>query len=199
MRSLALFLCALFSLAFQMAAAQTQSEGFDSFSDLEKPSSVGLLVFRGGGSVLAAGLSLNEFEFPPRSGSNVLTDLDGPIQLVFLAPVSFFEGFFTYMTPLTIAGYGDDGALTGSSFSAFSNNLALSGELGSSPLESISLSFAAATTRVLLTGDLGGASFTVDDISVRFAAVSPIPEPSQLLMLSAGLLLVFKRAIRRAR
>src|ERR1700722_13497991 len=47
--------------------------------------------------ILTAGFSLNEFEFPPHSGVNVLSDNGGPISITFDGPVLSFSGFFTYV------------------------------------------------------------------------------------------------------
>src|SRR5580700_6502590 len=41
-------------------------------------------------TVISAGISLNEFEFPPHSGSNVAFDDGGPITIAFTNPVLSF-------------------------------------------------------------------------------------------------------------
>ena len=43
--------------------------------------------------VLKAGVSLSEFDFPPKSGLNVISDYNAPITISFLAPVSSVSGF----------------------------------------------------------------------------------------------------------
>jgi hypothetical protein len=117
--------------------------------------------------VLTAGISLNEFEFPPFSGTNVASDLGGPMTIVFSSPIIDFKGHFTYGVTLTVS------ASVGTKASLFSSNEGLSGDAGSSPNEIIEISSAAGFTKVVITGDPAGGSFVVDDISV----VSAVPEP----------------------
>ena len=42
-------------------------------------------------TVITAGISLNEFEFPPHSGTNVAFDDGGPISIDFASPISSFS------------------------------------------------------------------------------------------------------------
>ena len=60
--------------------------------------------------ILTAGISLNEFEFPPHSGVNVASDNNGPITIVFSSPVLSFSGYFTYVEPLTLDAFDSLGA-----------------------------------------------------------------------------------------
>src|SRR5579859_4683074 len=55
--------------------------------------------------ILTAGISLNEFEFPPHSGVNVASDNGGPITIEFSTPVVSFGGYFTYLEPLTLDAF----------------------------------------------------------------------------------------------
>src|SRR5580658_4009339 len=55
--------------------------------------------------ILTAGISLNEFEFPPDSGVNVASDFGGPISISFATPISSFGAYFTYTQPVTIVGF----------------------------------------------------------------------------------------------
>src|SRR5580698_6525806 len=52
--------------------------------------------------VLSAGISLNEFEFPPHSGTNVVSDNGGPMTITFFPPIQSFSGYFTYSVPLKV-------------------------------------------------------------------------------------------------
>lgn len=79
-------------------------------------------------TVLTAGISLNEFEFPPHSGSNVVFDDGGPMSISFTSPVAGFSGYFTYTVPITITASDASNNLLGSVTSLFSSNLALSGD-----------------------------------------------------------------------
>src|SRR5215471_5774733 len=89
--------------------------------------------------VFTAGISLNEFEFPPRSGPNVASDIGGPITIDFTTPVTNFSAYFTYLVPLTITGFNSSNVAIASAGSAFGSNLALSGDPGSSPNELLTL------------------------------------------------------------
>jgi len=135
--------------------------------------------------VLTAGVSLNEFEFPPHSGTNVVSDNGGPMFISFSTPVESFSGYFTYAEPLTIDAFGAANNLLTSVTSAFSNNETLS-VFGSSPNELLKLSSASGISLVAITGDPAGESFTLDDAT--YGTTSPtVPEPSSLSLCLVGL------------
>jgi hypothetical protein len=140
--------------------------------------------------VLTAGIGLNEFEFPPHSGTDVVFDDGGPISINFASPALTFGGYFTYTVPLVLLGFDAGNNQVASAVSGFSNNLALSGELGSSPNEFLSVDFASGLSSITITGDLSGGSFVMDDATV----VSAVPEPGTLALLltGVGLLLIRK-------
>lgn len=135
--------------------------------------------------VLASGLSLNEFEFPPHSGEKVASDDGGPMQIVFAVPVSTASGFFTYALPLQLLAFDAGGAQVASAVSVFSNNLLLSGDAGSAPNELITVSFVSGFTRIVITANAAGASFVVDDLTL-----TPVPEPLTTTLLLAGFALL---------
>lgn len=136
-------------------------------------------------TAITAGITLNEFEFPPHSGSNVVFDDGGPMSISFATPVLSFVGYFTYAEPLTLIGFGALNNQVAIATSAFSNNEALSGDLNSSPNEFLQLSFAPGISQVTIAGDLFGGSFVLDDVTFATPA-SPVPEPSSWLLLAAG-------------
>lgn len=129
-----------------------------------------------------AGFSLNEAEFPPRSGAIVVFDSGGPMTLSFATPVSMVAGYFTYTTPLTLRAFDGPGAALGSVGSSFAANMALTGSPGSHPNELLRLAFSQGIGRLTITGDPGGASFTLDDLTAL-----PVPEPSRAALLGMGL------------
>jgi hypothetical protein len=88
--------------------------------------------------VLQAGTSLNEFEFPPHSGVKVVFDFGGPIVIDFLIPALTVNGFVTYSEPLSITAFSSSFLPLAVLPSLFSSNLALSGDVGSSPIEFLS-------------------------------------------------------------
>src|ERR1019366_8377021 len=55
--------------------------------------------------ILTAGISLNEFEFPPFSGSNVASDNGGPLSIAFASPATAFGGYFTHTVPLMLRAF----------------------------------------------------------------------------------------------
>jgi Calx-beta domain/Domain of unknown function (DUF4214) len=114
---------------------------------------------------ISSGVSLNEFEFPPHSGVNVAFDESGPITITFPVRAAAFAGYFTYKTKLNLTGFDAANNPVVNATSTFDNNLALSGETGSSPNELISLNFAGGLSKIVITGAAAGSSFTLDDMS----------------------------------
>jgi len=144
--------------------------------------------------ILTAGISLNEFEFPPHSGTNVASDNGGPMSISFLSPVQSFGGYFTYAEPLTLDAFGVGGSLLASATSPFSNNEALSGVPGSSPNEFLLVSSISGISSVTITGDPAGGSFVIDDATYTTGVTTVTPEPGSLaLILSGGLILLIRR------
>ena len=144
-------------------------------------------------SILRAGISLNEFEFPAHSGINVASDHGGPMSLNFSSPVQSFGGYFTYAETLTIDAFGIGNTLLGSVTSPFSNNEALSGAPDSSPNELLQISSLSGISRVIITGDPAGGSFALDDATYSTTSAT-VPEPSSWpLLFSAILILAITR------
>lgn len=123
--------------------------------------------------ILTAGISLNEFEFPPHSGANVASDNGGAMSISFSTPVQSFAGYFTYAEQLTIDAYGAGNTLLASVTSPYSNNEALSGVPGSTPDQLLRVS-GSGIVRVSITGDPAGGSFVIDDATYGTA----VPEPA---------------------
>ncbi|WP_281560541.1 S8 family serine peptidase [Thalassomonas sp. RHCl1] len=169
---------------------------FDTLSDLEAVTTQYPGLTFSGATVLTAGISLNEFEFPPVSGDNVVFDQFGLIEVLFDTPVFSVSGLFTYSVGLSAAAFDLSNSLLDTDTSSFFNNMALSGEAGSSPNELLSLSSALGISRVIFEGDPFGGSFTLDQFDFTPLDTS-VPEPSVLLItLIALLILVVMRAKR---
>jgi len=152
-------------------------------SDVVTTQFAGLGIIFENATALTAGISLNEYEFPPHSGDNVVFDDGGPMTLTFGIPMLDFEGYFTYLTPLTLSFYDPLDNLVGTVVSDFSTNMVLSGDTGSSPNELITFAWAPGFSSLVIEADPFGASFTMDDLSA-----TPVPEPGTLLLLGSGLL-----------
>ena len=131
---------------------------------------------------LKAGFSLNEIEFPPRSGDVVVSDDGGAINISFAAPVFSVGGYFTYGSALTLQAFDSSNNLLGVAVaSLFGSNLGLSGDTGSSSNELLSYAdIGGAIARVTITGDLLGGSFVMDDLRVDNG--NSVPEPQTLLL-----------------
>jgi hypothetical protein len=144
------------------------------------------VIFSGSPQVLTAGSFLNEIDFPPHSGVNVIADLGGPITLTFTPnTVPSFSAWFTYTTQLTLQTFTSGGTILQTLMSASTSNLGSNELVGfNSPLGDIG--------SVLITGDSGGGSFTMDDVTV-----TATPEPGTGFLVAgvfvAGLLWVRAR------
>jgi len=73
--------------------------------------------------------------------------------------------------------------------SLFSSNDALFGDTGSSPTEFISVAFSSGISAMTITGDPGGGSFVMDDVTYATAA-SDVPEPGLFLFTLTGILIL---------
>jgi hypothetical protein len=116
--------------------------------------------------VLSAGITLNEFEFPPHSGVNVASDNGGPITITFVSALSTFSAYFTYSTGLTVQALGAANQLLTTSTSAYSDNEALSGTSGSHPNELLQVSSKTGIYKIVITGSPQGTSFAMDDATL---------------------------------
>jgi hypothetical protein len=137
--------------------------------------------------ILTSGISLNEFEFPPHSGVNVVSDNNGPMVIGFLTSVVSFGAYFTYAEPLALDAFDKLGNQVDSVLSPFGANLALSGDPGSSPNEFLQVKYTGGISSVTITGDPAGGSFVMDD-----ATVVPEASTSRLVLLGFLLLCVFR-------
>ena len=136
--------------------------------------------------VFSSRISLNEFEFPPHSGSNVATDNGGPMTVRFAVPVAAVGGYFTYgqggiqnFSKLTIRAFDANSNLVASISSPFANNEALSGDAGSSSNAFLQVAAAAGISYVIITGDPNGGSFALDDLTI-----TPLPSGPAIISLT---------------
>src|SRR5262249_55316111 len=120
---------------------------FEDLNDLDSVTTQYAGVTFSNAIALSAGISLNEVDFPPHSGSNVIVDAGAPMSLTFAGAVSAFNGYFTYAAPLTLTAYALDGTALGSTASASSTNV------GTSPNELLSLSGLGSIYSILIAGD----------------------------------------------
>ena len=164
---------------------------FESLADLESVTTQFPGLTFSNATVLTAGITLNEFEFPPKSGVNVVFDNGGAIVIDFAAPVASVQGFFTYLTPLTFTAFDAAFNPIDVDTSDFSSNLALSGDPGSSPNELLHVESGAGIAHVKIAGDPFGGSFTLDDFAV------PMPGTLTLVVFGIAGALGWRRVRRR--
>jgi Regulator of chromosome condensation (RCC1) repeat len=170
---------------------------FESFSDSESlTNQIAELTFSNA-TVLSAGISLNELDFPPHSVSNVIVDDGSPLSILFDAPARLVEGFFTYTANVTMRAFDVGNNLLASVTSLFESNLADIGDLGSSPNELLSITSLSGISRIEIQGDPAGLSFVLDDLSYLPAITDPdptVPEPGTLALLLIAVLALMKYA-----
>src|SRR5262245_58531052 len=85
--------------------ADSVTINFEGLPDLTRVTNQYAGVVFSNAAIATAGVSLNEFDFPPHSGSNVVFDNGGPIAIIFTSAATAFSGFFTYAAPLTLTAY----------------------------------------------------------------------------------------------
>jgi hypothetical protein len=189
------FILGLLALGVAATLAPAETIGFEGFPD----STILTTQFPGltftNAIILTSGISLNEFNFPPHSGVNVVSDNNGPITIDFSTPITSFSGYFTYLEPLNLDAFNASDTEVATATSSFSNNLAClagppcPGDPGSSSNEFIQVAFAGEISSVTLTADLLGGSFTMDDLTYTSAIPEPGSFPS-VITASAMLLII---------
>jgi len=131
--------------------------------------------------ILTSGISLNEFEFPPHSGTIVASDNGGPISIRFASPVFSFGAYFTYTKKMTLTASDAQGNQLTTATSGFSNNLAClggppcSGQAGSGENEFLQITSKTGISTITIAGDPAGGSFVLDDAT--YSAVLDIIPP----------------------
>jgi len=197
-RTLGVFVSAFCLLSLSAAApADASVIDFETFLDSQTVTNQIAGVTLSSTVVLSAGLSLNDFEFPAHSGTNVVIDDIGPIWMHFASPLSAFSGYFTYITPVTVDAFDASFHLLGSVTSAFSSNTALSGNAGSVPNEFLEVASGSKIALIRISGLPDGSSFTLDDVTLTSSSVA---EPATLaLLLLGGVGLARRRLARRTK
>jgi hypothetical protein len=138
--------------------------------------------------ILTSGITLNEREFPPRSGINVVSDNGGPINIAFSPPIERFTGYFTYRVQLTVRAFDNSHKQIGIATSKFSGNEVHTFFLF--PNEAMQVGSATNNiSSVSISGDSAGSSFVLDDVFIERMDISPTPVPPTLLLTLLGLAL----------
>ena len=121
----ALLVAALAFIATPVSAAPILID-FESLTEGDTPSLLSGVTFDSA-MVLTAGSSLNEIEFPPTSGLNVVFNLLSELRLDFTDAVSNVGGHFTYVGALTLSAFDASNNLLGVASSLHDINYASSG------------------------------------------------------------------------
>jgi len=168
---------------------------FESFNSLDSiTNQIPGLTFTDA-TILTAGVTLNEAEFPPYSGVNVVLDDGGPMTIAFDTPTDSVGGYFNYTEPFTMTAFDASDTEVAVADSLFSSNDALFGDPGSSPDEYISVAWASGISSVVLEADPGGSSFTLDNLTYDASSSSSTPEPGTMALFVLGTTgLIFWRA-----
>ncbi len=128
-------------------------------------------LFFNGATALTAGVSLNEFDFPPKSGDNVAAALTGLLEITFVDLMDTVSGYFSYADSLTLSIYDANGGLLASAQSAGAGNLG-GNELITLGGQGIAM--------LQVTSSSG---FTLDDFSYD---INSIPEPEIIFLFIIG-------------
>lgn len=180
---------AFLTLATASAFADPITLNFDNLKDSTKVTTQFAGLTFANASAITAGITLNELEFPPRSGSNVVFNDGGNLTITFTTPCLSLEGYFTYDSRITLTAFDGNGNQIGSLSSQFINNLVLSGVAGSKPNELLSLASATSITKIVISTN---GSFVLDDFKYNSTAAA-VPEPATLTLLLTGSALLLKR------
>lgn len=150
---------------------------FESFEDsfVLTDQVAGLTV--SGGTVLTAGVSLNEIDFPPKSGLNALAALSGRLTVAFAEPIKEFSAYFTFGEPLLFSLFDSSGDSSGSFESPIASNL------GAFTLIDFSIPGVAS----VLIASQDSRAFTMDDLRFN-ATVGHSPEPGSITLFAVAAL-----------
>lgn len=165
------------------AQASVVTLGFEQFADLDSITNQVPGITFSNATILSSGLSLNDSEFPPHSGSNVVFDDGGGMVIGFVSPVFSVSAYVTYASAsgLTFDVFDSADHLLAHLTSQFKSNLATSGDAGSAPNEFFQ--YAGGTgniAKVVITADALGNSFTMDDLGFDNGPTNSVPEPATL-------------------
>jgi hypothetical protein len=176
---------ALSCLARPVSAAPIVID-FDGLGDFESVTNqfaaLGV-TFSGAEAHTSPGGLLNEFDFPPFSGTTVVIDTGAEgIRVDFATGATSVSGRFTYGAPFTMTAYAGADVLIATS--TFDEN---TGTGMNPPNELLQLASATPISHVILTTGLGF-SFTLDDFTADIVEedVTTVPEPASATLLLIG-------------
>jgi hypothetical protein len=162
---------------------------FDSLSDSQAVTNqfAGLGVTFSRTVALTAGVSLNELDFPPHSGQNAVTNLDGDMIIAFSQPTASVQGFFTYTQPITMMSFDANALLLGSvsSKAGCMTNIASAASLSCPSNEALGFGGNNNIKQVVI-----GGAFVMDDLSFE-TGTQIVPETTSVSLMALGLAVLF--------
>jgi len=171
-RILIIFVCGIFAYH----SAHAGYVDFEGFADNDSISTqISGLTFSDA-TALTAGVTLNEIEFPPHSGSNVIAVFGGTLTISFNAPINLVSGYISYATATgaTLSLYDINNALLADAFfpaPAAQNNI----------VSNQFISFSISGIQAMAVSLDGNNPFTFDDLAF-------IPEPASHMLIAIGIL-----------
>jgi hypothetical protein len=195
----ALLVAGLAVMATPVSAAPILID-FESLAEFDTPGLLSGVTFNGA-MVLTAGSSVNEIEFPPTSGVNLVYNLLSELRLDFVDAVSNVGGYFTYVGTLTLSAFDASNNLLGVASSLHAENYASSGNPAQELLQFTSTE---AIAYVTIGSAAGPGSFVLDDLSFEVAEGGgdpnpPVPEPATVSLVLLGAAFAAGRQKLRAR
>jgi hypothetical protein len=120
--------------------------------------------------IIQSVVSLNEGEYPPRSGVKVISDIGGPISIILAKPVETFQGYFTHEATVSLRAFDISGSVIDETTANIDNRTGS----GRAPNEFLYVSSSRGISRIVIQGAPEGSSFTLDDIGL-VPLGSPLP------------------------
>lgn len=160
------------------------TEDFESFSDSDIITNEITGMTFSNTMALSSGISLNDAEYPPKSGTNVVVDDGGAIEINFNSPVYMVSAYLTYLAQVSMYAYDISNSLIGTDISDFMENYDSS---GNTPNELFQISSNTGISSIVFIGDSSGYSFVLDDLSVDNEKQHSVPEPGSLALMLAAL------------
>ncbi len=160
---------------------------FESLADLEVVDNQFVTIgadFNASAMALASGVSLNELEFPPHSGSKLVTnDLGvsaGTLTVTAVGPLwTAVGGYVTGPSSVTLTAYGSGGIALGTDATGGANYVTA----GTGLLPNIFLHVTSPGIAYVVLG-ASGDSYTLDDFT--FSTGSPVPAPGAAILAGIG-------------
>lgn len=172
-------------LAFFCTTVKAIPIGFEGYMDSYALTDEIAGVSFSGGTVLTAGVGLNEIDYPPTSGLNVLAALSGSLTVKSNVPISFVAANFTFADTLTFTGFDIDMNTLFSLQTPSTSNLGFSYQFD----------YTQPTLSSFVVTTQDGTPFTMDDLTLTGATA--VPEPGTLALVILGFPAFFAAKPRR--